>query len=90
VTGRSRPAQCRSDRHLDLRHVGHRTLLEEHAGGIRAALERYSTWSFSEALDIAESVGLVDFGDVDSPDAEVAPSAWRRPCRDGTRASRYG
>src|SRR5579863_1119394 len=35
---------------------------------IRAALARYSTWSFSEALDIAESVALVDFGDVDSPD----------------------
>src|SRR5665213_2695610 len=29
---------------------------------IRAALERYSTWSFSEAIDIAETVGLVDFG----------------------------
>src|SRR5271170_5531200 len=37
---------------------------------IRAALERYSTWSFSEAIDIAESVGLVDFGDVSAPDAE--------------------
>jgi formiminoglutamase len=36
---------------------------------IRAALWRYSTWSFSEALDIAESVALVDFGDVESPDA---------------------
>jgi formiminoglutamase len=36
---------------------------------IRAALERYSTWSFSEAHDIAESVALVDFGDVDAPDA---------------------
>jgi formiminoglutamase len=37
---------------------------------IRGALERYSTWSYSEAHDIAESVGLVDFGDVESPDAE--------------------
>jgi formiminoglutamase len=37
---------------------------------IRAALERYSTWSFSEAHDLAESVALVDFGDVESPDAE--------------------
>ena len=37
---------------------------------IRAALERYSTWSFSEAHDLAESVALVDFGDVDAPDAE--------------------
>jgi len=50
---------------------------------IRAALERYSTWSFSEAIDIAETVGLVDFGDVDSPDAEggaervaAALSSW--------------
>src|ERR1035441_2297210 len=37
---------------------------------IRAALERYSTWSFREALDIADSVALVDFGDGDAPDAE--------------------
>jgi formiminoglutamase len=37
---------------------------------IRAALERYSTWSFSEAHDVAESVALVDFGDVDAPDTE--------------------
>lgn len=36
---------------------------------IRAALAHYSTWSFSEALDIAESVALVDFGDVDAPDS---------------------
>jgi formiminoglutamase len=36
---------------------------------IRGALERYSTWSFSEAIDLAEHVGLVDFGDVDAPDA---------------------
>jgi len=36
---------------------------------IRAALERYSTWSFSEAIDLAETVALVDFGDVDAPDA---------------------
>jgi formiminoglutamase len=50
---------------------------------VRAALERYSTWSFSEAIDIAESVGLVDFGDVIAPDAEggaervaVAMAGW--------------
>ncbi len=36
---------------------------------IRSALERYSTWSYSEAIDLAEHVRLVDFGDVDSPDA---------------------
>jgi formiminoglutamase len=40
---------------------------------IRKALERYSTWSFSDALDIAESVALVDFGDVEAPDAEGGP-----------------
>src|ERR1035438_9846165 len=37
---------------------------------IRSALERYSTWSFTEMVDLAESVALVDFGDVDAPDAE--------------------
>jgi formiminoglutamase len=37
---------------------------------IRSALERYSTWSFSEAHDLADSVAVVDFGDVDAPDAE--------------------
>jgi formiminoglutamase len=35
---------------------------------VRAALERYSTWSFSDAIDIAEHVALVDYGDVDDPD----------------------
>ena len=35
---------------------------------IRAALERYSTWSYSDAHDVAETVSLVDFGDVDAPD----------------------
>jgi formiminoglutamase len=37
---------------------------------IRTALERYSTWLYSEAADLAETVALVDFGDVDAPDAE--------------------
>jgi formiminoglutamase len=35
---------------------------------IRAALQRYSTWTYSDAHDLAESVALVDFGDVDRPD----------------------
>jgi formiminoglutamase len=35
---------------------------------IRAALERYSTWTYSDGHDLAESVALVDFGDVDLPD----------------------
>lgn len=35
---------------------------------IRAALGRYSTWSFSDRVDLAEGVRLVDYGDVDDPD----------------------
>src|SRR5579863_4407980 len=35
---------------------------------IRDALGRFSTWSYSDGHDIAESVSLVDFGDVDAPD----------------------
>jgi formiminoglutamase len=35
---------------------------------VRVALERYSTWSFSDAIDLAEHVALVDYGDVDDPD----------------------
>ncbi len=51
---------------------------------IRAALERFSTWSFSDALDIAEHVNVVDFGDVDDPDgvdggARVARALDRWP-----------
>lgn len=37
---------------------------------IRAALERYSTWSFSDAVDISEHVALVDYGDVENPDGD--------------------
>jgi formiminoglutamase len=35
---------------------------------VRAALARYSTWSFADALDIAEHVAIVDYGDVEDPD----------------------
>jgi formiminoglutamase len=35
---------------------------------VREALERYSTWSYSDGADLAESVGLVDYGDVFDPD----------------------
>jgi formiminoglutamase len=35
---------------------------------IRTSLERYSTWSFADAIDIAEHVAIVDYGDVDDPD----------------------
>ena len=55
---------------------------------IRSALERYSTWSYSEAIDLAEHVRLVDFGDVDSPDAAGGASASPTRSRDGTPASR--
>jgi formiminoglutamase len=37
---------------------------------IRSALERYSTWSYSDLVDLAESFCLVDYGDVSDPDAE--------------------
>ncbi|MHB8380192.1 MAG: arginase family protein [Acidimicrobiales bacterium] len=37
---------------------------------IRKALERFSTWSFEDQVDLAEVVALVDYGDVDDPDAE--------------------
>ena len=35
---------------------------------IRAQFERFSTWSFSDRVDLAESVALVDHGDVVDPD----------------------
>jgi formiminoglutamase len=37
---------------------------------IRAALERYSTWSFHGRFDLAENVVIVDHGDVEDPDGE--------------------
>ena len=37
---------------------------------IRDALERYSTWSYSDQVDLADSMCLVDYGDVDDPDGE--------------------
>ena len=39
---------------------------------IRRALERFSTWSFTEAVDLAKDVALVDYGDVEDADAEGA------------------
>lgn len=35
---------------------------------IRAALARYSTWSYCDNADLAEDVALVDYGNVDDPD----------------------
>jgi formiminoglutamase len=37
---------------------------------IRDALERYSTWSFEDGVDLAECVALVDYGDVEDPDGD--------------------
>jgi formiminoglutamase len=37
---------------------------------VREALERFSTWSHSDRLDLAEHVGVVDYGDVDDPDGD--------------------
>lgn len=39
---------------------------------IRAALERYSTWSWASRVDLAEYVAVVDHGDVEDPDGEGA------------------
>jgi formiminoglutamase len=37
---------------------------------IRKALQRYSTWSLQNRVDLAEHVALVDYGDVRDPDGE--------------------
>jgi len=37
-------------------------------GAIRSALSRFSTWSFSDDVDLADHVALVDYGDVENPD----------------------
>ncbi len=37
---------------------------------VRAALERFSTWSFRDRIDLAEEVALVDHGNVEEPDGE--------------------
>ena len=39
---------------------------------IREALERYSTWSYSDQVDLAERVHVVDYGDVFDPDGPGA------------------
>lgn len=41
---------------------------------IRAALERYSTWSFSDQVDLADTMCLVDYGDVADPDGDDGSS----------------
>lgn len=37
---------------------------------VREALERFSTWSYCDGVDLAESVAIVDYGDVFDPDGE--------------------
>jgi formiminoglutamase len=37
---------------------------------VRAALDLYSTWSWSSRVDLGEYVAVVDHGDVDDPDGE--------------------
>ena len=43
---------------------------------IRAALARYSTWSFEDGVDLATRVALRDLGDIASPDDDDAD--WSR------------
>jgi formiminoglutamase len=38
-------------------------------GAVRDALERYSTWSFSDEVDLADAICVVDYGDVADPEA---------------------
>lgn len=35
---------------------------------VRQALERFSTWSYSDHVDLADVVALVDYGDIPDPD----------------------
>ena len=37
---------------------------------IRDALERFSTWSFSDEQDLVDHVSVVDYGDVEHPDGD--------------------
>jgi formiminoglutamase len=39
---------------------------------IRQALERYSTWSWTSRVDLAEYVAVVDHGDLEEPDGDGA------------------
>jgi formiminoglutamase len=41
---------------------------------VRAALSRYSTWSFEDQNDLLDTMALVDYGDVDDPDGDEGTS----------------
>lgn len=44
---------------------------------LRRALGRFSTWSFSDHVDLGEHLALVDYGDVDNPDGKGGPRRVR-------------
>ena len=45
---------------------------------VRRALERYSTWSYGDSLDLATLFALVDLGDVENPDGEGGSDRVRK------------
>jgi len=51
---------------------------ESTPSAIRAALERYSTWSFEDQRDLADDVVIDDLGDVVEPDTEAGSAALSR------------
>lgn len=53
---------------------------------LRAALGRYSTWSYRDGRDLAESVAVVDAGDVVDPDGEGGLERTRALCAGLPRA----
>ncbi len=44
---------------------------------VRRALERFSTWSYSDHIDLSEEVALIDYGDLPEPDNETAQQRLR-------------
>ncbi|MBW4078374.1 MAG: formimidoylglutamase [Acidobacteria bacterium] len=44
---------------------------------IRRSLERFSTWSYSDLVDLGEVVALVDYGDILEPDGETVQERLR-------------
>lgn len=47
------------------------------APAIRAALGRYSTWSYEDQVDLLEALRLLDYGDVAAPDTDDGDSQLR-------------
>ncbi|MHB1250655.1 MAG: arginase family protein [Acidimicrobiales bacterium] len=44
---------------------------------IRRALERFSTWSYSDGVDLLDVTALVDYGDIPDPDSETVHDRLR-------------